>query len=98
MVPKNTSPTSETAEEFWNNSLWCTWVDRKTAGFIRSVAVSIYQAADGEQRAEELRSLMNDECAQDLDLQTPNPEAYEIPNQRPGEHVFVLTYVEVWWQ
>ncbi|AVO64284.1 hypothetical protein CBG40_21550 [Mycobacterium tuberculosis] len=30
MLPKNTRPTSETAEEFWDNSLWCSWGDRET--------------------------------------------------------------------
>ena len=46
MLPKSTGPTSQAAEEFWDNSLWCSWGDRET-GYARTVTVSIYQAADG---------------------------------------------------
>lgn len=92
MLPKNTRPTSEAAEEFWDNSLWCSWGDRET-GYTRSVTVSIYQAADGEREAEGVRYMMREECPSGLDLRTPNPEAYEISGPRPGEYVFVLNYL-----
>ncbi len=92
MLPKNTRPTSETAEEFWDNSLWCSWGDRET-GYTRTVTVSICQVADGEREAEGVRDMMRLECPAGLDLRTPNPEAYEITGQRPGEFVFVLGYL-----
>jgi hypothetical protein len=92
MLPKNIRPTSESAEKFWDNSLWCSWGDRET-GYRRSVTVSIYRAADGERRADEIRDMMRGECPSGLDLRTPNPEAYEIAGPRPGEHVFVLNYL-----
>lgn len=75
MLPKNTRPTSETAEEFWDNSLWCSWGDRET-GYTRTVTVSICQVADGEREAEGVRDMMRLECPAGLDLRTPNPEAY----------------------
>lgn len=37
--------------------------------------------------------MMRLECPAGLDLRTPNPEAYEITGQRPGEFVFVLGYL-----
>jgi hypothetical protein len=92
MVPKNTRPTSETADEFWDNSMWCSWGDRET-GYTRTVTVSICQVPDGERRADRVRAMMREECPPGLDLQTPNPEAYEITGQRPGEYVFVLDYL-----
>jgi hypothetical protein len=51
MLPKNTRPTSETDEEFWDNSLWCSWGDRET-GYTKTVAASVCQVPDGERRAE----------------------------------------------
>jgi hypothetical protein len=92
MLPKNTRPTSETDEEFWDNSLWCSWGDRET-GYTRTVTVSICQVPDGERRADGVRGMMREECPPGLDLQAPNPEAYEITGQRPGEYVFVLYYL-----
>ena len=92
MLPKNIRPTSEVAEELWDNSLWCSWGDRET-GYTRTVTVSIYQAANGEGEAEGVRDTMREECPSGLDLRTPNPEAYEITGQRPGEYVFVLNYL-----
>jgi hypothetical protein len=92
MLPKNTRPSSEAAEEFWDNSLWCSWGDRET-GYTRSVTVSIYQAADGECEADGVREMMREECPPGLDFRTPNPEAYEITGPRPGEYVFVLNYL-----
>ena len=92
MLPKNTRPTSETDEEFWDNSLWCSWGDRET-GYTRTVTVSICQVPDGEQRADGVRYMMREECPPGVDLRTPNPEAYEITGQRPGEYVFVLNYL-----
>jgi hypothetical protein len=85
-------PTSEAAEKFWDNSLWCSWGDRET-GYTRTVTVSIYQVPDGEERAEDVRDMMREECPAGLDLRIPNPEAYEIAGQRPGEYVFVLNYL-----
>jgi hypothetical protein len=84
MLPKNTRPTSETDEEFWDNSLWCSWGDRET-GYTRTVTVSICQVPDGEQRANGVRYMMREECPPGLDLRTPNLVAYEITGQRPGE-------------
>jgi hypothetical protein len=55
--------------------------------------VSIYQVTDGEERAEEVRDMMREECPPGLDLRTPNPEAYEITGSRPGEYAFVLNYL-----
>lgn len=92
MLPSNTRPSSETAEKFWDNSLRCSWADRET-GYTRTVAVSIYQVADGDQRANEIRTMMREECPSGLDLQSPNPEAYEITGQPAGEYVFVLNYL-----
>jgi hypothetical protein len=92
MLPKNIRPSSEVAGEFWDNSLWCSWGDRET-GYTRTVTVSIYQAADGEGEAEGVRDMIREECPAGLDLRIPNPEAYEIAGQRPGEYVFVLHYL-----
>jgi hypothetical protein len=92
MLPKNMRPTSEAAETFWDNSLWCSWGDRET-GYTRSVTVSIYQVPDGEQEADEVRDMIKEECPPGLDLQVPNPEAYEIAGPRPGERVFILGYL-----
>jgi hypothetical protein len=92
MLPKNTRPTSATAEEFWDNSLWCSWGDRET-GYTRTVTVSIYQAGDGGREADGVRDMMREECPPRLDFRSPNPEAYEISGQRPGEYVFVLNYL-----
>jgi hypothetical protein len=92
MLPKNPRPTSEAAEKFWDNSLWCMWGDRDT-GHARTVAVSIYHAADGEREADGVRDMMKEECPPGLDLRKPNPEAYEITAQRAGEYVFVLEYL-----
>lgn len=92
MLPSNIRPTLEAAEKFWDNSLWCSWGDRET-GYTRTVTVSIYQAADGERRANEVRAMMAEECPPGLDLRTPNPEAYEITGQRSGEYAFVLNYL-----
>jgi hypothetical protein len=92
MLPSNNRPTSEAAEKFWDNSLVCRWADQET-GYTRTVSVSIYQAADGEQRASEIRAMMREECPPGLDLRTPNPEAYEIAGPRRGEYVFVLYYL-----
>ncbi|MCV7199766.1 hypothetical protein H7J74_25370 [Mycobacterium angelicum] len=92
MLPKNTRPTSEIAEEFWDNSLWCSWADRET-GYLRTVTVSIYQAADGEREADGVRDMMREECSPGLDLRAPNPEAYEVPGQPSGAYVFVLNYL-----
>jgi hypothetical protein len=92
MAPTNARPTSAAAEKFWDNSLWCSWGDRET-GHTRTVAVSIYQVADGDQRADEVRTMMREECPPGLDLKTPNPEAYEITGQQPGEYAFVLDYL-----
>ncbi|BBZ49398.1 hypothetical protein MHEI_11150 [Mycobacterium heidelbergense] len=89
MLPSNVRPSSEAAEKFWDNSLWCSWGDRET-GYTRSVTVAIYQVADGERRANEIRAMMREECPSGLDLQSPNPEAYEVTAQRAGEYVFVL--------
>ncbi len=91
-LPSNIRPMSEAAEKFRDNSLWCSWVDRDT-GYTRSVGVSIYQVADGEKRADEIRAMMREECPSGLDLGSPNPEAYEITGERPGEYVFVLIYL-----
>jgi hypothetical protein len=79
MLPKNTRPTSETDEEFWDNSLWCSWGDRET-GYTRSVTVSICQVPDGEQRAEGVRYMMREGCPPGV-------------GPRPGEHVFILDYL-----
>lgn len=92
MLPKNTRPTSEIAEELWDNSLWCSWGDRET-GYTRSVTVSIDQVADGEREADGIRAMMREECPSGLDLRSPNPEADEIAGPRPGEYVFVLNYL-----
>ncbi len=92
MLPKNARPTSESAEEFWDNSLWCSWGDRET-GYTRTVTVSIYQATDGKREADGVREMMREECPPGLDLRTPNPEAYEIIGRRPGEYAFVLNYL-----
>jgi hypothetical protein len=92
MLPKNLRPTSEIAEELWDNSLWCSWGDRET-GYTRTVTVSIYQVTDGEERAEEVREMMREECPAGVDFRTPNPEAYEIAGPGPGEYVFVLKYL-----
>jgi hypothetical protein len=92
MLPKNARPTSESAEEFWDNSLWCSWGDRET-GYTCTVTVSIYQATDGKREADGVREMMREECAPGLDLRTPNPEAYEIIARRPGEYAFVLNYL-----
>ncbi|WP_142272728.1 hypothetical protein [Mycobacterium heidelbergense] len=92
MLPSNVRPSSEAAEKFWDNSLWCSWGDRET-GYTRSVTVAIYQVADGERRANEIRAMMREECPSGLDLQSPNPEAYEVTAQRAGEYVFVLNYL-----
>jgi hypothetical protein len=92
MVPTNTRPTSETDEEFWDNSLWCSWGDRET-GFTKNVTVSICQVPDGERRADGVREMMREECPPDLDLQTPNPEAYGLTGEQPDEYVFVLGYL-----
>jgi hypothetical protein len=92
MLPKNSRPTSGAAEKFWDNSLWCVWADRQT-GHTRTVAVSIYQAADGEREADGVRDMMKEECAPGVDLSTPNPEAYEITGQPTAEYVFVLEYL-----
>ena len=92
MLPKNTRPVSEIAEELWDNSLWCSWGDRET-GYTRTVTVSIYQVADGKERAQEVRDMIREECGCGVNLQTPNPEAYEITGSHPGEYVFVLNYL-----
>ncbi len=92
MLPKNVRPTSEIAEELWNNSLWCSWGDRET-GYTRSVTVSIYQVADGAQEVDGIRDMIRQECPPGLDLRSPNPEAYEITGPHPGEFVFVLHYL-----
>jgi hypothetical protein len=92
MLPKNTRPTSEIAEELWDNSLWCSWGNRET-GRTPSVTVSIYQVADGEEEARGILDMMREECPPGLDLRTPNPEAYQITGQQPGEYVFVLDYL-----
>lgn len=92
MAPKNTRPTSEAAEELWDNSLWCSWGDRET-GYTRTVTVSIYQVADGEREASGILDMMQEECPPGLDLRTPNREAYEITGERPGEYVFILNYL-----
>jgi hypothetical protein len=92
MLPKNTRPTSETAEEFWDNSLWCSWGDRET-GYTRTVTVSIYQVQVGEKEIDGIRDMIRLECPPDLDPKIPNPEAYEVTGQLPGEHVFVLYYL-----
>jgi hypothetical protein len=92
MLPSNIRPTSEAAEKFWDNSLLCSWADRET-GYTRTVTVSIYQAADGERRANEIRDMMRDECPPGMDLRTPNPEAYEIAGPQRAEYVFVLSYL-----
>lgn len=77
MLPKNTRPTSETAEEFWDNSLWCSWGDRET-GYTRTVTVSICQVADGEREAEGVRDMMRLECPAGLDLFFKQKTAYEM--------------------
>jgi hypothetical protein len=92
MLPSNTRPTSEAAEKFWDNSLLCSWADRET-GYTRTVTVSIYQVADGEQRANEIRDMMREECPPGTDPRTPNLEAYEIAGPQRGEYAFVLHYL-----
>jgi hypothetical protein len=92
MLPKNTRPTSEAAEKFWDNSLLCSWADRET-GAARTVTVSIYRTADGERRADEIRGMVREECPAGPDPRTPNSDAYEIAGPRPGEYVFVLNYL-----
>lgn len=92
MLPSNVRPTSEAAEQFWDNSLLCSWADRET-GYTRTVTVSIYRADDGERRADEIRAMMREECPPGTDLQTPNAEAFEVAGPRPGEYVFVLHYL-----
>lgn len=92
MLPSNIRPTSEAAEKFWDNSLLCSWADRET-GYTRTVTVSIYRAADGEQRANAIRAMMRQECPAGMDLQDPNSEAFEIAGPQPGEYVFVLYYL-----
>lgn len=77
MLPKNTRPTSETAEEFWDNSLWCSWGDRET-GYTRTVTVSICQVADGEREAEGVRDMMRLECPAGLVFFFKQKTAYEI--------------------
>ena len=47
MLPSNIRPSSESAEKFWDNSLWCSWADRET-GYTRTVTVSLCQVNDGE--------------------------------------------------
>lgn len=93
MVSTNTRPTSEAAEMFWDNSLWCSWGDRET-GYAQTVTVSVCQVADGEQKADDIRDMMEEECSVGLDLQTPNPEAYEIAESHANASVFVLGYLE----
>jgi hypothetical protein len=92
MLPSNMRPTSESVEKFWDNSLLCSWADRET-GRTRSLTISIYRAAEGEQRAREIRDMMRQECPPAVDLHTPNPEAYEISGPQPGEYVFILHYL-----
>jgi hypothetical protein len=92
MLPSNVRPTSEAAEKFWDNSLLCSWADRET-GYARTVTVSVYRAPDGEQRANEIRAMMREECPPGMDLQAPNSEAFEVAGPRPGEYVFVLYYL-----
>jgi hypothetical protein len=92
MLPSNMRPTSETVEKFWNDSLLCSWADRET-GHTRNLTVSIYHAADGEHRAGEFREMVRQECSPELDLHTPNPDAYEIAGPEPGEYAFVLSYL-----
>lgn len=92
MLPKNSRPTSPAAEKFWDNSLWCVWGDRDT-GNARTVAVSVYQAGDGEREAEGVRDMIREECRPGVDLQARNAEAYELIGQRPGEYAFVLEYL-----
>jgi len=70
----------------------CSWADRET-GYTRTVTVSIYRAADGEQRANEIRAMMREECPPGRDLQAPNSEAFEVVSPRPGEYAFVLYYL-----
>jgi hypothetical protein len=92
MLPKNLRPTSEIAEELWDNSLWCSWGDRET-GYTRTVTVSIYQVPDGEREADGIRDMIREECPAGLDLLSPNPEAYQIAGPGREEYVFVLKYL-----
>lgn len=88
MLPKNTRPTSETAEEFWDNSLWCSWGDRET-GYTRTVTVSICQVADGEREAEGVRDMMRLECPAGLVFFFKQKTAYEILRCLVGSVVYL---------
>lgn len=92
MQPTNTRPHSVDADEFYAHSLWCSSGDRKT-GNTRTVTVSIEEATDGRQEADEIRDMMREECSSGLNFERPNFEAYEIAGTPPGEHVFVLEYL-----
>lgn len=88
MLPKNTRPTSETAEEFWDNSLWCSWGDRET-GYTRTVTVSICQVADGEREAEGVRDMMRLECPAGLDFFFKQKTAYEMLRSLVGSEMCI---------
>jgi len=92
MVPTNIRPTSEAAETFYDNSLWCSWGDRET-GSTQTVTVSICQVADGDKEADEVREMIEEECTAGLDVRTPNSEAYEVTAAHSGEKAFVLNYL-----
>lgn len=92
MLPKNTRPTSETAEEFWDNSLWCSWGDRET-GYTRTVTVSICQVADGEREAEGVRDMMRLECPAGLDLFFKQKTAYEISACLVGSFIAAKSFL-----
>ena len=87
LVPSNPAPSFEPAPGLRPNSLMCSWADPATGE--NKLIVVISQVADGERKAAELREMVMEEAPED----PSKADAYEIACQRPGEYVFVLSYV-----
>ncbi|HET7664937.1 MAG TPA: hypothetical protein VFK56_02410 [Mycobacterium sp.] len=87
LVQSNPAPSFEPAPGLRPNLLMGSWADPATGE--NKLIVVISQVADGERKAAELREMVMEEAPED----PSKADAYEIACQRPGEYVFVLSYV-----
>jgi hypothetical protein len=91
LVPTNLEPSFEPAPGMRPNSLVCSWGDPATGD--NKLFVYISQVADGERKADSIREMMMNEAPSAAGQAPNDTDAYEVPGQRPGEHVFVLNYL-----
>jgi hypothetical protein len=89
LVPTNTEPAFE--PDLFENSLKWSWGDPATGD--NKLFVYIHQVADGQVEAQSVREMMLEEAQPIPDKHPPDADAYEMADQHPGEHVFVLNYL-----